>query len=194
MNTSLPVTSALASGAFQPADAARQNAAAASRVQRQEQISEAALRKDLNVGILQASMAVSIRAGDESQALLFRTAIEGINEALAPTLGADAIQNAMGQDNSAEATAGRIVSMSTAFFDAYAARRPEDDPETVLRDFMDVIRGGFEKGFGEARDILSGLGVFNGAVEADVTKTRELVLQGYDRFMLERLPSSDQQA
>jgi len=163
-------------------------------VQRQEQVSEAALRKDLNVGILQASMAVSIRAGDESQALLFRTAIEGINEALAPTLGADAIQNAMGQDNSAEATAGRIVSMSTAFFDAYAARRPDDDPETVLRDFMDVIRGGFEKGFGEARDILSGLGVFNGAVEADVTKTRELVLQGYDRFMLERLPSSDQQA
>ena len=194
MNTTLPATSALASGAFQPADAARQNAAAASRVQRQEQVSEAALRKDLNVGILQASMAVSIRAGDESQALLFRSAIEGINEALAPTLGPDAIQNAMGQDNSAEATAGRIVSMSTAFFDAYAARRPEDDPETVLRDFMDVIRGGFEKGFGEARDILSGLGVFNGAVEADVTKTRELVLQGYDRFMLERLPSSDQQA
>jgi hypothetical protein len=26
-----------------------------------------------------------------------------------------------------------------------------------------------------------------------VTKTRELVLQGYDRFMLDRLPSSDQQ-
>ena len=194
MNTILPATSALASGAFQPDAAARQNSAAMSRVQRQEQVSEAALRKDLNVGILQASMAVSIRAGDESQALLFRTAIEGINEALAPTLGPDAIQNAMGQDNSAEATAGRIVSMSTAFFDAYAARRPEDDPETVLRDFMDVIRGGFEKGFGEARDILSGLGVFNGAVEADVTKTRELVLQGYDRFMLERLPSSDQQA
>ena len=194
MNTTLPATSALVSGAFQPADAARQNSAAGSRVQRQEPVSEAALRKDLNVGILQASMEVSIRAGDQSQALLFRSAIEGINEALAPTLGADAIQNAMGQDNSAEATAGRIVSMSTAFFDAYAARRPEDDPETVLRDFMDVIRGGFEKGFGEARDILSGLGVFNGAVEADVTKTRELVLQGYDRFMLERLPSSDQQA
>lgn len=194
MNTILPATSALASGSFQSADAARQNSAAGSRVQRQEQVSEAALRKDLNVGILQASMEVSIRSGDQSQALLFRSAIEGINEALAPTLGPDAIENAMGQDNSAEATAGRIVSMLTAFFDAYAARRPDDDPETVLRDFMDVIRGGFEKGFGEASDILSGLGVFNGAVESDVMKTRELVLQGYDRFMLERLPSSDQQA
>ena len=61
----------------------------------------------------------------------------------------------------------------------------------MLRDFMDVIRGGFDKGFGEARDILSGLGVFTGAVEADVTKTRELVLQGYDRFLQDRLPGCD---
>lgn len=194
MNTILPAQSALASGAFQPAEAGRQNSAAASRVQRQDEVSEGALRKDLNGKILQASLEVSIRSGNESQALLLRTAIEGINEALAPMLGPDAIQNAMSQDNSAEATAERIVSMSTAFFDAYAARRPGDDPETVLRDFMDVVRGGFEKGFGEARDILDGLGVFNGAVEADVMKTRELVLQGYDRFMLARLPSSDQQA
>ena len=194
MSTISSATSALAGGSFQSADTARQSSAAASRVQRQEPVSEASLRKDLNVGILQASMEVSIRSGDQSQALLFRSAIEGINEALAPYLGPDAIQNAMGQDNSAEATAGRIVLMSTAFFEAYAARRPDDDPETVLRDFMGVVRGGFEKGFGEARDVLSGLGVFNGAVEADVTKTRELVLQGYDRFMLDRLPSSDQQA
>ena len=194
MSTISSATSALAGGSLQSADTARQSSAAASRVQRQEPVSEASLRNDLNVGILQASMEVSIRSGDQSQALLFRSAIEGINEALAPYLGPDAIQNAMGQDNSAEATAGRIVSMSTAFFEAYAARRPDDDPETVLRDFMDVVRGGFEKGFGEARDVLSGLGVFNGAVEADVTKTRELVLQGYDRFMLDRLPSSDQQA
>jgi len=194
MNTILPAASALASGSFQPADAARQNSGAGSPVQAGDQVTEAALRKDLNIGILEASMEVSIRSGDQSQALLLRTAIEGINEALAPTLGPDAIQNAMGQDNSAEATAGRIVSMSTAFFEAYAARRPGDDQETVLRDFTDVIRGGFEKGFGEARDILDGLGVLNGAVEADVMKTRELVLQGYDRFMQERLPSSDGEA
>ena len=193
MNTILPAQSALAGGAFQPAEAARQNSAAASRVQRQDEVSQGALREDLNGKILQASLDVSIRSGNESQALLLRTAIEGINEALAQTLGPDAIQNAMSQDNSAEATAERIVSMSTAFFDAYAARRPGDEPETVLRDFMDVIRGGFERGFGEARDILDGLGVFNGAVEADVMKTRELVLKGYDRFMLARLPSSDQQ-
>lgn len=194
MTTILPSTSALAGGSFQPADTARQNSAPASRVQRQEQTAQAAQRKDFNVGILQASMQVSIRAGDESQALLFRSAIEGINEALAPALGPDALQNVLGQDNSAEATAGRILSMSTAFFDAYAAQRGGDDPEAVARDFVELVRGGFEQGFGEAREILDGLGVFGGQLEADAMKTRELVLQGYDRFMLERLPSSDQQA
>jgi len=60
----------------------------------------------------------------------------------------------------------------------------------VLRDFIDVIRGGFESGFGEAREILEGLGVFKGAVEADVMKPRELVLEGYDRFIQERLPAA----
>ena len=194
MNTVLTSASVPAGASVQAADAARQNSAAALRLQRQAPTTESELRKDLHIGILQASIQVSIRSGDQSQALLLRSAIEGIDEALAPTLGPQAIQNSMDQDRSAEATAGRIVSMSTAFFEAYAARRPDDDPEAVLRDFMDVIRGGFEKGFGEARDILSGLGVFNGAVEVDVTKTRELVLQGYDRFTLERLPTSDQQA
>jgi hypothetical protein len=190
MNTVLMSASVLAGASVQAADAARQNSAAASRLQRQAPTTESELRKDLHIGILQASIQVSIRSGDQSQALLLRSAIEGINEALAPTLGPQAIQNSMDQDRSAEATAGRIVSMSTAFFEAYAARRQDDAPETVLRDFIDVIRGGFESGFGEAREILEGLGVFKGAVEADVMKTRELVLEGYDRFIQERLPAA----
>ena len=190
MNTVLMSASVLAGASVQAADAARQNSAAASRLQRQAPTTESELRKDLHIGILQASIQVSIRSGDQSQALLLRSAIEGIDEALAPTLGPQAIQNSMDQDRSAEATAGRIVSMSTAFFEAYAARRRDDAPETVLRDFIDVIRGGFESGFGEAREILEGLGVFKGAVEADVMKTRELVLEGYDRFIQERLPAA----
>lgn len=190
MNTVLTSASVPAGASVQAADAARQNSAAASRLQRQAPTTESELRKDLHSGILQASIEVSIRSGDQSQALLLRSAIEGIDEALAPTLGPQAIQNSMDQDRSAEATAGRIVSMSTAFFEAYAARRQDDAPATVLRDFIDVIRGGFESGFGEAREILEGLGVFKGAVEADVMKTRELVLEGYDRFIQEHLPAA----
>lgn len=149
--------------------------------------SRAAARQQLNVQILEASAKVSLSAGDNSQALLFRSAIERINEILAPELGSDAIQNAAAQDNSAEATAQRILSLSTGFYDAYAAKRPGDDPEQVARDFVDLIRGGFEKGFGEARQILQGLNVFNGDVESGVMKTYELVHKGYDDFLAGKL-------
>ena len=73
-------------------------------------------RDTLNAQILQASLQVSLQAGNNSMALLYRTAIDGINEYLAPELGPDAIGQAMGQDNSPEGTASRILSMSTAFF------------------------------------------------------------------------------
>ncbi len=149
--------------------------------------SRTAARQQLNVQILEASAKVSLSAGDNSQALLFRSAIERINEILAPELGSNAIQNATAQDNSAEATAQRILSLSTGFYDAYAAKRPGDDPEQVARDFVDLIRGGFEKGFGEARQILQGLNVFNGDVESGVMKTYELVHKGYDDFLAGKL-------
>lgn len=152
-----------------------------------QQSSAAAAKQQLNVSILEASAQVSLSSGNESLSLLFRSAIDQINEILAPELGPDAIQNAASQDNSPEATAERIVSLSTAFYDAYAAKRSGDDPEQVAKDFIELIRGGFEKGFGEARDILDGLGVFNGEVEKGVMKTHELVNKGYDDFLAGKL-------
>lgn len=144
-------------------------------------------RDELNVQILQASAEVSLKAGDQSQALLFRSAIERINELLSPTLGPDAIQAKMGEDNSPEATAERILSLSTGFFDAYAAQRPDDDAGQVAKDFVELIRGGFEKGFNEAKDILQGLKVFGGDIESGVMKTYELVSKGYDEFLASKL-------
>ena len=144
-------------------------------------------RDQLNVQILEASAKVSLKAGDQSQALLFRGAIERINELLSPTLGPDAIQAKMSEDNSPEATAERIVSLSTGFYDAYTAQRPDDNPEEVAKDFINLIRGGFEKGFSEAQEILQGLKVFSGDIEAGVMKTFELVNKGYDDFLASKL-------
>lgn len=69
----------------------------------------------LNASIMQASLNVSIGSENEPLALLYKTAITNINEALKGQYGEDAIQNAASQDNSAEATANRIVSLSTGF-------------------------------------------------------------------------------
>lgn len=146
-------------------------------------------RNTLNAQILEASLQVSVQAGNQSMALLYRTAIDSINEYLEPELGPDAIGQAMAQDNSAEATAGRILSQSTAFFDAYAAQHQGEDPEDVARNFVALIRGGFEQGFGEAEDILQGLGVLEegSPIAAGIQKTYALVQKGYDDFLAQKL-------
>lgn len=142
---------------------------------------------ELNAQILEASSRVAVKSGSESQALLFRAAIDRINEFLAPTLGPDALQASMGQDNSPEATAGRILSFATGMFGVYAAQRPNDDPDQVAADFVRIVRGGFEKGFNEAREILQGLQVLRGEVESGINRTFELVQKGFDDFLAGRL-------
>lgn len=146
-------------------------------------------RSQLNAQIVQSSLDVSISSGNDGLALLYRSAIEHLNEQLAPELGPNAIQNAMGQDNSPEGTAGRILSQTLAFFDGYARQHPNKDPEQLLHDFVDTIRGGFEKGYAEAATILEGLGVMGEGshVAQEIGKTYELVQQGYDDFLQSRL-------
>lgn len=143
----------------------------------------------LNEQILKASLDVSISSGNNSMALLYRTAIDNINEQLAPEFGPNALQAAMQQDNSPEGTADRILSLSTAFFDSYASQHPNKDPEDVARHFVDIMRGGFEKGYNEAASILKGLGVLEegGLVATEISKTFELVQKGYDNFLQTKL-------
>ncbi|MDR2186674.1 MAG: DUF5610 domain-containing protein [Azonexus sp.] len=148
-----------------------------------------AVRQSTNLQILQASAEVSLKAGKQSMTLLYRSAIDRINDALAPQFGPNAIQSAIdsGVDTSAEATANRILQFSTAFFDRYAAQNPGKDPEQLATDFIALIRGGFEKGFNEAKSILSGLGVLNGGIADGIQQTWDLVQKGYDDFLAARL-------
>ena len=148
-------------------------------------------RQQLNTAIVQASMSVAISSGNEPLALLYKSALTGINEALEPDFGPNAIQAAAGQDNTPEGTAGRIVSLSTAFFDAFKAQNKGLDDEAVLQKFMDTIQGGVEQGFKEARGILEGLQVLNGDIAGNIDKTYELVQQGLRQFAdSKRAPSA----
>jgi hypothetical protein len=94
------------------ADGASENAAASAG----KKVNVAlAAKHQLNISILQAFVRVSISAGDQPQALLFQSAIDHINSLLALELGPNAIQDAAtSQDNSAEATAGRILIRSSS--------------------------------------------------------------------------------
>lgn len=139
-------------------------------------------RLQLNASIMQASLTVSISAQDAPLALVYKSALTGINEALKSDFGDDAVQNAASQDNTPEGTAGRIVSMSTGFYEAYKAQHPGQDDATSLQNFMSSIQSGVEKGFKEARQILQGLGVLSGDVASNIDKTYALVQKGFADF------------
>jgi hypothetical protein len=136
----------------------------------------------LNVSILQASVDVSINAGNEPLALLLQSAIAGINDILEPAFGKNAIQNAASQDNTPEGTAERIVSLSTGFYEAFKQQHLGEPEAEILKQFMVTIRGGFEQGYQEARDILQGMNVLEGDIASNIDKTYTLVLQGYADF------------
>jgi hypothetical protein len=142
-------------------------------------------RADLNVSIVQASLSVSIKSGNDSLSLVYKTAITNINEALKADFGDDAIQSAAssGQDQSPEATADRIVSLSTAFYSAYKNQHPGVDEASSRENFVATIRQGVEQGFKEAKDILQGLKVLQGDVASNIDKTYELVMKGLDAFL-----------
>ncbi|MDP3165955.1 MAG: DUF5610 domain-containing protein [Hydrogenophaga sp.] len=160
--------------------------------------SPSGLRSQQNAQILQASMDVSIQSGNASLTLLYRTAIDRINEFLAPEFGPNAIGSAEAPDSSPDATAARILSLSTAFYDAFAAQAKNKDkaPDALAREFVDLIRGGFERGFGEAKDILTGLNVLgaDSPIEQGINQTYALVMKGYDDFLASKLaaqPATD---
>ena len=159
------------------------NASTTAAVKQSEKLpTQAEARSQLNAAIVTASFEVSINTGNEPLALLLKTAITGINDLLKPEFGENAIQNAASQDNTAEGTSGRIVSLSTGFYEAYKQQHSGEDEATVLKNFMTTIRSGFEQGYKEASDILQGMNVLNGDVASGIGKTYELVQKGYADF------------
>jgi hypothetical protein len=143
---------------------------------------QAEARAHLNASILKTSIEVSIKSQNEPLALLLKSAINGINDVLKPQFGENAIQNAVGQDNTPEGTAGRIVSLSTGFFEAFKLQHPWGNEADLLKKFMAIITGGMQHGFKEAREILQGMNVLTGDIASNIDKTYKLVLKGYADF------------
>ncbi|MET3130901.1 hypothetical protein AAKU55_001159 [Oxalobacteraceae bacterium GrIS 1.11] len=171
---SLPVTSGAdgtkpAADKLKASDAAEPSPAAKARLQ-------------LNASIVQASLSVSISSQDQPMALLLKTALTSINEALKSQFGENAIENAVSQDNTPQGTASRIVALSTGFFDAFKQQHPGEDENAVLQKFMDTIKGGADTGFKEARNILQGLNVLGGDIAGNIDQTYALVQKGYADF------------
>lgn len=181
---SMSITASAASSSAQLSEVSSKETQAAEKTKETKETipTQAEAREQLNASIIKASIEVSINSQNEPLALLLKSAITGINDLLKPEFGEDAIQNAASQDNTPEGTAGRIVSLSTGFYEAFKAQHEGEDEADVLKKFMSTIRSGFEQGYGEARDILQGMKVLNGDIASNIDKTYELVQKGYADF------------
>lgn len=143
---------------------------------------QAQQKANFNSAVVQVSLAASVEAGNEPLSLLYRSVVESLNEVLEGELGENALQNALEQDNSPQATADRIVSMATGFFQAFAEQNGGADEPGVMEKFMQTIREGFERGFAEAQEILQGLDALTEDISAQINQTYDLVLEGFAAF------------
>ncbi|GIU45332.1 DUF5610 domain-containing protein [Shewanella colwelliana] len=144
----------------------------------------AASKQMMNTAIIAAQQEVNLSSSNEPMRLLYKAAIEAINEELAPTMGEHAIETAVeqGVDTSPEATAERIVSFATQFFAIHQEQNSGLSFDEQLNSFMDKIGGAIDQGFDEAKDILSGLKVLEGDIADGVDQTYSLVQEGLQAF------------
>ena len=138
------------------------------------------IRLDVNISTTSTSS-----IGSSPLDLAYKAAIDRINEEVAPYLGDTAIERAYegGLDVSPEATANRIVSLSTALFPLFERQHPELNQEEALTSFIEVISSGVVQGFSEAKEILLGVGVLEGGIESNIDLTFDLVLDGFAEFI-----------
>jgi len=161
----------------------------------QTKLTPAILKQQLNASILQASLEVSISSQNDPLSLVYKSAIENLNDILKPQLGDNAIQTAASQDNSPEATAGRILSFIKSAFGLFSqasqsssATDAQDtssasDKNAGIDNFMSQVQKGVDMGFDEARGILSSLKVLNGDIASNIDKTYDLVKKGIADFI-----------
>ena len=145
-------------------------------------------KKQLNGAILRSVIEQSNKTSssikDQPLALVLKTALQGINDALKEIEPTQSLQQSYESevDFSPEATAERIVTFSTNFFNAYQEQHPGLDPQQARDTFADLMLEGVEEGIGEAKDILKALSVLEGDVEQDIDLTMSFILEGFEKF------------
>ena len=146
-------------------------------------------KKQLNAAIIESSLKFNTTMGNQPLSLLLKTALEGINEALKETKIDSSVESSaedtyeLEGDFRPEAAAERIVAFSTQFLGTYQAQHPQMSAAESLTAFVEIISGGIEQGFAEAKDILGGLNVLSGDISENIDKTYQLVQSGLQSFV-----------
>lgn len=167
------------------------NESSSSTAVQQQSASASSLRSSLNAQIIEASLKIEISASSNSQGLLYRSCLESVYEALSGNfesqINPDYKMPSMMDENNPfatpEGTANVILSFSLGLYAQYSASHSGEDSAETATNFIELVRGGFEKGYNEAVEILDALSVFDGTIKSEIEKTWELVQKGYDDWL-----------
>lgn len=142
-------------------------------------------KQQLNAAIIESSLNYNTSIAEQPLSLVLKTALQGINEALNEMGVENTVEKAYesGVDFSPEAVAERIVSFSTQFLSSYREQHPEMDEEEALNAFVNIIGGGIDQGFDEAKEVLTSLNVLEGDISDTIDKTYALVQEGLQSFV-----------
>jgi len=140
------------------------------------------VQSQINSQIIASQERLSFSVKDNGLRLIYKNALDRLNERLSPLLGDGGLEAVEPDDYTPEAVAERIVQLSTGFFESYKRQNPNLSEEEALDNFMGIIKGAIDRGINEAKDILEGLNVMEGGIETDIEKTYQLITEGLDRF------------
>lgn len=111
----------------------------------------------------------------KSLSITSKQIVDKLNEYLKADLP-DGVQSLKPEDVTPEATADRIVSGATAFFDVFAKQNSDLSGEELLNKFLETIKSGISQGYNDASGILEGLGAFDvEGVKSGIEKTKSLI-------------------
>ena len=153
------------------------------------------IRQQTQASIVEMMFSSSESATQNSLKITYQEAIDKINEVLTADIGEQVDPNSFlpisqealdaqgGMEYwTPENTAKRIVEGTTAFLAGYQAAHPELQGEALMNGFMEVIGGGINQGFDQAKGVLGDLNVLEGDIESNVDLTYKLVQEGLEQF------------
>ena len=144
-------------------------------------ISAAAHEKNAARKAEASSDEVTINTSEKPAALVFKTAIEGINEVLGEntiTATYDAESNL-----SSEETTQNIVNLTTAAYPQYVESNPDLTAEDAAQSFIDAITEGLNNAAADAKNVLSGLNSLDDETSSMIDSTYDAALQGVQAFL-----------
>lgn len=129
-----------------------------------------------------SSSDLGVNSLSKSLTLSAKEIVSKLNELLKEKFP-EGIESLKPEDVTPEKTSDNIVSGITAMFSAYAKSNEDLEPEELISRFMAAARKGVDQGYGEASNILEGLGAFEfEGVKDGIEKTKSLIEEKLKAF------------